>query len=552
MVTSYLQRFRDSHIKDDSQISVVSTGFGCDSTFYENSEFHQTLNPKDLSVLPGKFDGRVDVNRSLLDHTVNDDVDHFAENSFEKAEVEPDPIADQIENIKKFLSTYINISSTKPTPTRQEKFPSEKSVRSIEWHPSCNFLTFNHENNKPFSGIPRVAILYNNNNVEVFHTAEHNLSRQPLVENNGQVHKNVVPPATLRHPLHSDLSEVRWRPYNLSSLAVVSGKNGVLLWHRLGRQDCKSIATVSTVTANSAFAKTQKLVPSINMHHIWKPPSFVQKGDQIESKVDISWSPTGTQLAVLWYGAIFTVNVGVYSEMHGEYDSVAIARVNLASSPMLWNFSDTDSLMFVADDLGKSRILDVNAPFKIGKPFTYKEMCCYNCPKTGFDSKTKKVANGTWWRNLESKRLPSLEGIFLYHYEGEQILYTIKVFKNSHEDGVSFNEEVRQVLNLDRISFADSAYYANAGPEDTFAKVYKDVKISALTWTDNICLIGSTTGKISIVKTKINHGGVAFEFLQTLAFKVSSPIININIFHDRYAAYALESGEFEYCRINDF
>ena len=76
----------------------------------------------------------------------------------------------------------------------------------------------------------------------------------------------------------------------------------------------------------------------------------------------------------------------------------------------LWNFSETDSLLFVADDLGKSRILDVNAPFKIGKPFTYNEMCCYNCPKTGFDTKIKRVANGTWWRTLESKRLPNVEG----------------------------------------------------------------------------------------------------------------------------------------------
>ena len=77
--------------------------------------------------------------------------------------------------------------------------------------------------------------------------------------------------------------------------------------------------------------------------------------------------------------------------------------------------------------------------------------------------------------------------------------------------------------------------------------------ITAIAWRGDICLIGhGDYGKLSILKAKVNIGGTAFRFVRTIDMEDLSRIIDIEIFDDRMVAVTSESGNFEYCKIEEF
>merc|ERR1711981_53649 len=166
------------------------------------------------------------------------------------------------------------------------------------------------------------------------------------------------PPAiTLRHRLHEDLTSCAWRPFCFSTLAVCSAKNGVILWHKLGRHDVKSVATITSIHDRN---KTEKLVPSCNAQLVWSPPSWFKKpyskSSSVESSCSIAWSSNGEKLGVLWYGTVFLMSPGEYTEINHGFDSTPIAKIDGLSSPFSFNYSENTSLFYASTNQGQSVI----------------------------------------------------------------------------------------------------------------------------------------------------------------------------------------------------
>jgi len=464
----------------------------------------------------------------------------------------------------RFLAPYIeSCEDLSHSALESEKFPSNNLIRCIQWHPNCRRIisveSSNNESNYYPIGKPRVAIVFNSNIVEIHHTGDHILST-----NDNNISPTQQPPAiTLRHKLHEDLTCCAWPPYSFSSIAVLSAKNGVLYWQNVGRQDVKSVATISSINFRG---KSEKLVPSSNALHIWSPPNWFKKDIKdktrdlsLENKTAICWLPNGETLLVLWYNHIFTVGVSKFSELSNSCNSTCIAKISNLRSPLTYNIAQNTGLFSACNYKGTSVILDKNKKWKFFS--NWNETLVVS--KYGVKNDLK-IENGVWWENSKissrNKPLQTFEGMYLFHYTNGTELYVIQIFKNSVQNDKNSDpwvDECKQVFDLkNTIISDDTGYYAAADEDDTLVQFRYNFVITAIAWRDDICVIGHGDGQITILKARINIGGIIFQYIKTLDLTdswsgIDSKIVDITIFENRWCSLTTESGEFEYCKIGD-
>jgi len=490
----------------------------------------------------------------------------------------------------------------------EEKFPSMKLVRDIQWHPSCRKIEVIEDlpDSGDFirNGKPRVALVYNNNTVEIHHTGEHQfqcddenkenrltkdiysqtflakLNDTNYIENEQD---NIMPSLILKHKLHEDLTGCAWRPYCLNSLAVISAKNGILYWQRIGRSDVKNIQAVRSVQTG----KKEKVVPSSSASLIWSPSSYVNRQahldescglpnaeksevnrNSLEYQTSIRFSPNGEVLLILWYGTLFTLRIQDYSTIHNNFAVMPIAKISNCCGPINFNAGLNLGLFSACGNDGTSYVLDFN------QDFTWKSL---NWNEQKIVSKYKlpikiRVQSSTWWEpsknsmgNLLSRscdpRPSSIEGCYLYAFENSTKIFAIQVFKGDKDisayknEKETFHDECKMVFDLsEAFLHADSAYLHNASEHDTMMLTKQNFIITALAWRGDICLVGhgDSPAKITILKARMNVGGTAFRFIRTIDMEDNYRIIDIEIFDDRMVAVTSESGNFEYCKIEEF
>ena len=159
------------------------------------------------------------------------------------------------------------------------------------------------------------------------------------------------------------------------------------------------------------------------------------------------------------------------------------------------------------------------------------------------------------------KKPITVEGCYLYAFENSTKLFSIQIFKGNHNTAYQndkeeeFHDECKMIFDLcDSFMHADSAYLNNVSQsDDSMALNKSNYIITAIAWRGDICLIGhGNHGRLTILKVKVNIGGTAFRFVRTIDVEDSSRIIDIEIFDDRMVAVTSESGNFEYCKIEEF
>jgi len=524
-----------------------------------------------------------------------------------------------------FFTTQKQLDNSFLNASESEKFPSGELVRDIKWHPHCRKLPNSTEINlqglseKASFGKPRVAIVFNNNTVEIQHCGDHvmhSLGSRRAGQSNVRTFSNLLPGPNnpndmvsndpvhddhlqteaanqvesppsiiLRHKLHEDLTACAWRPFYYSSLAVLSAKNGCLLWSKIGRQDVKSVATISSV---SVRGKSEKVVPSSNANLIWSPPTWwkrdnscntgtnsISPSTNIEKQTSITFSPNGELLMILWFGTIFTVRICEFSQISAGFTSTPIAKFQNLCSPISYNFSKDTGLFSACTTKGQTIILDSNKPFSFFSNWNENlQLCTYQMP----NGPENVVQNGCWWECSENlfsysgsssglgsgtnsgirslnQSSKTVEGGFLYHYKNSTKIFVIQMFKAPMDTDKKFIDECKCALDLSEMFLsADTGYLEHAQENDTMVQARQDLVITALAWRDDICLIGHGLGHVSILKSRVNVGGMAFQYIRTLDLddEIEGAIIDITIFDNRWIAVTSECGTFHYCRIESF
>ena len=185
----------------------------------------------------------------------------------------------------------------------------------------------------------------------------------------------------------------------LNSLAVLSAKNGLLYWQRIGRSDVKKIQAVKNVQSG----KIEKVVPSSSANLIWKPPNYINRqthlqetNNSLEYQTAIRFSPNGEILLILWYGTIFSLRIQEYSTLHNNFAVKPIAKIENCCGPLNINAGLNLGFFSVCGNKnGGSYILDFR------KEFSFKSLD-WNATKV--QSKyTLGVKNSpriqccTWW-----------------------------------------------------------------------------------------------------------------------------------------------------------
>merc|ERR1712066_984627 len=220
------------------------------------------------------------------------------------------------------------------------------------------------------------------------------------------------------------------------------------------------------------------------------------------------------------------------------FDYTGIAKLDGACSPFKWNIAENTGLFYTSSDQGQSVICDVKNKFKIfGK---WNEQLVVSKYKLKGNNKVK---GGSWWNY--SQKPDTIEGIFLHYYENDTKLFVISVGKNSMEGETSWQDECKQVYDLNSLVCGDLGYFESADPDETITALKRDLEISAVAWKDDLCCIGHGGGKITILRARVNHGGIAFQYIRILSFEAMAPIIDITIFNSRQVAITLEPGIFQ-------
>jgi hypothetical protein len=572
------------------------------SSFHEESEVHEQIPDRDRSILPRKFStpykrpshaknhsfnatgnttgicqdlmNELEVTQeSQTDHSHNfDSEDPFLgadQSVITKISHEPSFIDGVKDQLKKYIPEGIlNLQTPYFEPSKADKFPSQKSVRSTQWHPQCLSLESNehlqnYDNYLPgytentWCGKPRVALLMSNDSVEIHHTSDYSLNLDS---------ENSLARVVLRHRLHEDLTSCVWKPFCLSTLAVISAKNGVLFWHKLGRHDMKSVATTQRVSQNGTQHENsqQKLIPSSNAQLVWSPPTWFKKPSNIpsvEKSCDISWTRNGSSLGIMWYGTMFLLKPNEFSELHGGFQSNTIARIDNICSPFSFNPTENTGLFLTAasqeqdnyifDVARKNSVLaDV---WKRGwHAFNQRILACsHKEPIPGL-----KMEGGAWWETNNLKKRPdTIEGIYLAFYSNSSKVMQIQVNKSNIEDENTdeFNFSNKSAFDLNDNVTGNNSYFNVANPDDSLCLMRENSFVTSIVWKDDICLVAhGNMGLISVFKARVNSGGCAFQKIETMDNKWCSKVIDLTIFQNRNVVATFESGNFEYTRVKQF
>merc|ERR1711964_405192 len=122
---------------------------------------------------------------------------------------------------------------------------------------------------------------------------------------------------------------------------------------------------------------------------------------------------------------------------------------------------------------------------------------------------SKIVENGCWWECDKLTKPQGMEGMFLFHFKNSTGIFVIEICKSSiNDDKLDWQDQCKPAFDLDQIVSADTAYLEAATNDDTIAQLQSSCIIKSLAWRDDMCLIGHGYGKLTILKTRANVGGV--------------------------------------------
>merc|ERR1712226_47550 len=214
-------------------------------------------------------------------------------------------------------------------------------------------------------------------------------------------------------------------------------------------------------------------------------------------------------------------------------------------APFSFNFTQNTGLFAASTDKSQCVLFDYNKPFRLFGNWNE------NLVISRYKMPTNQIQNGCWWEQTSLHNRPStLEGGYLYHYKGTTKLFVIQIFKASMNDNSSFIDECKMVYDLAEIISADTGYINNADIDDTMVNLRQSMIITAIAWRDDIVLIGHGYGNLTILKSRVNVGGMAFQYIRTLEMdSIENCIIDITIFDDRRCAVTSDDGVFAYCKI---
>ena len=195
--------------------------------------------------------------------------------------------------------------------------------------------------------------------------------------------------------------------------SVCSAKNGVIFWHKLGRRDVRSVATITSIYDRT---KLEKTVPGCHAQQIWQPPDWFKKPADshrrsLEHACSIAWTSNGETLGILWYGSVFIVKPCLFSELSQGFQAATVAKIDSLAAPFSFNVSENTSLFYASSLLGQSVIFDVKQKFKVMSNWNESTVVSRYSVKTN-----ERVENGTWWECTDKNAKPdTVEGIrYLY------------------------------------------------------------------------------------------------------------------------------------------